>query len=174
MSWSDGLVPLVNFSAWPRWARAMILVCFIIIFTLPLQNLFFKIFTYNKCNLYLPTLITTSDQFINLISRFLCIYIFVKILYMISANAYLFASIISIYDKLQMLTHLLLPFWYMISPNAYLIPCKTSMMSSNAYLITCKISMISSKIYLITCKLSMISSNIYLCAFKTSIYVNKY
>ena len=50
------------------------------------------------------------------------IYLFVKLLYMISSNAYLFNFI---YDKLQMLIHLLLPFQYMISSNAYLFICET-------------------------------------------------
>ena len=54
------------------------------------------------------------------------IYLFVKLLYMISSNAYLFICETFIYDKLQMLIHLLLPFRYMINSNAYLI-CETFM-----------------------------------------------
>ena len=53
------------------------------------------------------------------------IYLFVKLLYMISSNAYLFICETFIYDKLQMLIHLLLPFQYMISSNAYLFICET-------------------------------------------------
>ena len=53
------------------------------------------------------------------------IYLFVKLLYMISSNTYLFICETFIYDKLQMLIHLLLPFQYMISSNAYLFICET-------------------------------------------------
>ena len=86
-SWSDGFSSFCLFSAWPRWARAMTLVYFIINFSLPPWNLFFfflKLLIYNKFNTYQYILITTtiSDQSINLIIKVL-VYQFV---YIISLN----------------------------------------------------------------------------------------
>ena len=73
-----------------------------------LIHLFCETFIYDK----LKCLSSYSDDFsYQLDCKFLCIYLFVKLLYMISSDAYPFASTILIYDKPK---HLSIYLWNFI------------------------------------------------------------